>query len=110
LFVLDRNLYHVENWHKSLSQKVLHYSGPTNHCNYGLLQYNQLKDEFRANTKVLSRDDCEWMRENICKRCDNLHRCLNEEFKGRFYVESEGFEVWLRLQRTFDLREERLAA
>lgn len=108
LFVLDRDLWHIEHWHKSISEKVLWYRGPTAKCNYGLLQYNRSKGEFRANEKVLSRKDCEWIRQNICPKCDNLHRCVNEEFKGKFYIECEGFETWLRLQRTFDLREERL--
>jgi len=108
LFLLDPNLWHVENWHKSLSSKVLFYSGSTNHCNYGLLQYNQLKAEFRANTKILTRQDCEFIRNHVCPNCDNLQRCKNEEFKGKFFIECEGFEYWLTHQRTFDLREDRL--
>jgi len=108
LFVLDKRIYHVENWHKSLSQRVLHYRGPTPACNYALVQYNRKRGNYRANTEILSREDCEWIRSHICPRCDNLRRCKNEEFKGAFFIGSEGYETWLKLQRTFDLREERL--
>jgi glycosyltransferase involved in cell wall biosynthesis len=108
LFLVDKELYHVENWHTSISQRVLHYTGPTPACNYALLQYNQLKAGPRANTKILTMEDCEWIRDHICPNCKNLERCRGEEFKGRFFTESEGFDYWLRSQRVFDLREERM--
>ena len=104
LFVLDEGLWHVEHWHKSISERALWYKGPTPKCNYALLQYSRMKGVYRANTETLTLGDCEWIRDNVCPKCDNLHRCLNEEFRGRFYVECEGFHTWLKLQRTFDLR------
>lgn len=103
-FILDKDLYHVENWHQGVSERVLSYKGPTPKCNYALLQYNVGNPV--ANKKVLTRDDCDWIRNNICPKCNNLGRCLNEEFRGKFYVESDGFNSWLELQRTFDLRGE----
>jgi len=108
LFLLDTHLWHVEHWHKSLSARVLHYRGSTPACNYGLLQYNRVKGAFKANVDLLTREDCLWIKRRICPKCDNRARCVNEEFKGEFYVEGEGFETWLNLQRTFNLREERL--
>jgi len=108
LFVLDKNLWHIEHWHKSISEKVLWYRGPTPACNYALLQYNLRRDGFKANTSILTLEECEWIRDRICGGCNNRSRCLNEEFKAKFYVECEGFYTWLRLQRVFDLGEERL--
>jgi GT2 family glycosyltransferase len=104
-FVLDRDLHHVENWHTGASKRILHYHGPTPKCNYALLQHNLGNPV--ANKKIITRADCDWIRENICPRCNNYARCLNEELRGRFYIESDGFETWLKLQRTFDLAEER---
>ncbi|MBW2560870.1 MAG: glycosyltransferase family 2 protein [Deltaproteobacteria bacterium] len=104
-FILDRNLYHVENWHRGASEKVLTYRGPTPACKYALLQHN-IGDPV-ANRKILTRADCDWIRDNICPRCNNRARCLNEELGGRFYIESEGFEYWLSNQRVFDLKKER---
>jgi GT2 family glycosyltransferase len=108
VFVLDKDLWHIEHWHKSMNEKVLWYKGPTPACNYALLQYNKIKNEYIANNNILTKKDCEWIRDNICPKCDNLKRCLNEEFKGKFFIECEGFNIWLNLQRKFDLREERL--
>jgi len=108
LFILDKDLWHIEHWHKPVSDKVLWYRGPTPACNYGLLQYNKIRNKWRANMEVLTLGDCEWIRDNICPKCDNLWRCVNEEFKGRFFMECEGFYTWLKLQEAFDLRRLRL--
>jgi len=70
-----------------------------------LLQYNTGNPV--ANKRVLTRSDCDWIRENICPKCNNFGRCLGEEFRGKFYIESEGFEYWLSNQRVFDLRKDR---
>jgi len=110
LFVLDKGLWHIEHWHESISEKALWYKGPTPACNYALLQYNLERGGFKANTSTLTMQECEWIRSNICGKCNNRHRCLDEEFKGEFYVECEGFHAWLKLQRAFDLEEERLNA
>ena len=104
-FILDKDLYHIENWHRGISERVLTYRGPTPKCNYALLQYNAGNPV--ANKQVLTRSDCDWIRENICPKCNNFGRCLGEEFRGKFYIESEGFEYWLSNQRVFDLRKER---
>ena len=106
-FLLDRDLWHIEHWHGPIAEDVLFYRGPTPKCNFGLLQLNQLEGRWRANERVLTRERCVWVRENICPKCPNRPRCLNEEFRARFFIECEGFEVWLKLQRARDLREER---
>ncbi|RLI81835.1 MAG: hypothetical protein DRP01_10530, partial [Archaeoglobales archaeon] len=96
MFILDKELWHVEHWHKPISERVLFYKGPTPKCNYALLQYNQLKNSYRANTSILSYEDCLWIRDNICPKCPNLGRCVNEEFRGRFFIDCDAFHKWLK--------------
>ena len=108
LFVLDKSLYHFEHWHGPVDEKVVHYKGPTPKCNYALLLYEQTRRLYRANTYRITEREIEWIQENVCNRCPNRARCLNEEFGGRWFIPSEAFDRWLSQQRTFDLREERL--
>jgi hypothetical protein len=103
-FLLERDLWVIEHEHLPCDIK----SPEPFKCNYGLIQYEQLKGLFRANTWKLTMEDCEWIRHNICPRCLNYGRCLNETLRGQFYIDNELFRTWLESQRTFDLRSERL--
>jgi glycosyltransferase involved in cell wall biosynthesis len=105
IFLLDKDLWVIEHEHLPCVVK----SPEPFKCNYGLIQYEQLKGLFRANSWKLTLEDCEWIRWNICPKCLNYGRCLKETLKGQFYVEGELFKLWLERQRTFDLREERLS-
>jgi intein/homing endonuclease len=105
IFLLDKDLWVIEHEHLPCVVK----SPEPFKCNYGLIQYGQLKGLFRANSWCLSLEDCEWIRRNICPKCLNYSRCLKETLKGQFYVDNELFKLWLERQRTFDLREERLS-
>lgn len=104
IFLLDKDLWVIEHEHLPCVVK----SPEPFKCNYGLIQYGQLKGLFRANSRRLSLEDCEWIRLNICPKCLNYDRCLKETLKGRFYVDNQLFKLWLRSQRVFDLRMERL--
>ena len=106
-FVADSKLWHIENWHKSVNEKVLWYRGSTPCCNYGLLRFNQVKNLWKANSYIITYEDCLWIRDNICASCFNLERCRGEEFKGKFFIECEGFRKWLELQEAFNLEEKR---
>nr|MCF0440222.1 hypothetical protein [Klebsiella pneumoniae] len=77
-------------------------------CNYGLIQYAQLKGLWKANSWRLSLEDCEWIKHNVCPKCGNYERCLKETLAGKFYVDNELFRLWLQNQPLFDLRHERL--
>jgi len=104
IFILDKDLWVIEHEHKPVVVK----SPPAFKCNYALIQYERTKGLYRANDWVLTRENCEWIRENICSSCPNLHRCVNETLKGRFYIDNELFNLWLNNQNVFDLRVERL--
>jgi len=110
LFILDKELYHFEHWHKPANEEILFYKGPTPKCNFALLQYETVKRLYRANTYKIGFREVEWIQENICLKCPNRRRCLNEEFRGRWYIPCEAFNKWIELQRIFDLRELRMDA
>lgn len=109
--IMDESLTVIEHFHNPL--KAVWYKGKVPKCNYGLYQYNSITGSFRANESKLSLEDCKWIRHNVCKGCNNLFRCRNEELGGMFYnPESELFDVWLNGQSVFNLKEvrdERLA-
>jgi hypothetical protein len=104
MFLLDVNLQVIEHEHEPIEGM----ESKLNHCNYGLIQYDRMRGLYRANEKPLKFEDCEWIRDEICPKCDIYHRCLKEDLKGRFYIEGEDFRLWLQNQNIFDLREERM--
>jgi len=104
MLLLDKDLWVIEHEHLPCVVK----SPEPFKCTYGLIQYEQVKGLFRANSWKLSLEDCEWIRRNICPKCLNYSRCLNETLKGQFYVDNELFRLWLSKQPLFDLRMERL--
>jgi len=104
MFILDKDLWVIEHEHYPCVVK----SPPAFKCNYALIQYERAKGLYRANDWILTRENCDWIRENICSTCPNLRRCVNETLKGAFYVDNELFNLWLNHQSIFDLREERL--
>lgn len=104
VFLLDKDLWVIEHEHLPCTVK----SPDPFKCNYGIIQYSQLKGLWRANSWSLSLEDCEWIRRNICPKCGNYERCLKETLAGKFYVDNELFRLWLEHQPVFDLREERL--
>jgi hypothetical protein len=104
LFLLDKDLWVIEHEHLPCVVK----SPEPFKCNYGLIQYEQVRGLFRANSWKLTLEDCEWIRRCICSKCSNYDRCLNETLKGQFYVDNELFRLWLNNQGVFDLRAERL--
>jgi hypothetical protein len=78
-------------------------------CNYGIYQFNQRMGRWRANEKVLTREECLWIRRVVCPSCGNYQRCLGEELKGGFLGEEKAFKDWFSHQNLFDLREERMS-
>jgi len=104
VFILDKDLWVIEHEHEPCEVKC---PEPFK-CNYALIQYERARGLYRANDWVLTRENCDWIRENICSTCPNLRRCVNETLKGRFYIDNELFRLWLSHQPVFDLREERL--
>jgi glycosyltransferase involved in cell wall biosynthesis len=104
IFLLDKDLWVIEHEHLPCVVK----SPEPFKCNYGLIQYEQVKGLFKANSWKLTLEDCEWIRRNICPKCLNYNRCLKETLKGQFYVDGELFRLWLENQQVFDLRMERL--
>jgi len=103
MLILDKNLWVIEHEHLPAVVK----SPSPFKCNFGLIQYERAKGLWRANAWKLTFEDCEWIRRNICPKCLNYHRCMNEKLKGAFYVDNELFRIWLSHQNVFDLREER---
>lgn len=104
VFLLDKDLWVIEHEHLPCVVK----SPEPFKCNYGLIQYVQLKGLWKANSWSLSLQDCRWIRHNICPKCGNYQRCLKETLAGKFYVDNELFRLWLQNQPIFDLRGERL--
>jgi len=106
VFMLDSEFYHYENAHGDISREVFRVNVPV--CNYGLLLESKIEHEFKANTRLLRREDCERIRSRVCPVCPIYQRCQLETLKGKFFLESDGYELWLKLQTTVDLRGERL--
>jgi len=104
VFILDKDLWVIEHEHEPAVVK----SPDPFKCNYALIQYERARDLYRANDWILTRENCEWIRENVCPNCPNHSRCVDETLKGRFYVDNELFKLWLNNQNVFDLRVERL--
>lgn len=107
MFLLDVNHWVIEHEHLPIPEDVIQGGVKVAKCNYGLYLFNERKEQWRANTKPLSLDDCMWIRDR-CPLCVNYQRCLGEELAGKFYEDGEEFLLWLSHQPVFDLREERL--
>lgn len=77
-------------------------------CNYGIIQYSIDKNLYVANTSTMDRNDCDFIKNKICPSCPNYIRCKNEMLGGRFYIDNDLFDIWIRNQSVFDIRSERL--
>lgn len=105
-YLIDKDLWHIENAHMGISESVLTYKGPASHCNFGLILFN-IYYKIKANTRKFLRPHAEFIRSSICPKCWNYEKCLVETFKSKFFIEGPGYEKWLELQETFDLKKAR---
>ena len=103
-FLLDKDLWVIEHEHLPCEVK----SPPPFKCNLGIILWDKRTGTYRANERRLTKEDCDWIRNNICPECPNYRRCVGEHLRGRFYVEGELFDLWLNHQPIFNLREEML--
>ena len=106
-FVLDTRHTVIEHEHGPVSEMVIKPGQKVMKCNHALYLLDEMRRSYYANSRKLSRGDCDWIRANICPICPNHVRCKTEELGGRFYND-DLIEQFLAGQRTFDLREERM--
>jgi len=101
---LTKDLWVIEHEHYPCKIE----SPPVFKCNYGIIQYSMDKNLYMANTWTIGRDDCDFIRNKICPACYNYARCKNERLGGKFYIDNDLFDMWIKNQSLFDLRSERL--
>ena len=106
--VLDVNLQVIENEHGPIREDVIARNVRTMKCNYALYLFNRYWKTWKANSDLLTRTVCEGIRKMHCPACNNYERCKGEELGGRFWIDDSLLEEFLKGQRVFDLREERL--
>jgi hypothetical protein len=100
--VMDKRLWHIEHRHGPCAPELFTYRGPTTVCNYGLMRLSEREGRTVANRSVIDRAALLRGRE-LCTSCNNYERCKGEELGGKFYIESEGLETWLKLQRPTEM-------
>jgi len=71
-------------------------------CNYAIYLLNKKKNKWRANSDILSKKDVEFIRnESLKSPCSPTPNFYDEDCRGKW------FDIWLKNQPIFDLREER---
>lgn len=93
-YICDRLLQVIEHWHGYISSDVIDGIKPTFKSNYPLLLLNQKKGYWRANSRLLTEEEIEWIlkeEEKWCEGCD---------------LGGEEWQYWLESQklRIFDLQ------
>jgi len=106
---LDVDLQIIEHEHGPIQENIIARNVKTMKCNYALYLLNRARRTWRTNSIVLSRGDCDWIREKQCPTCGNYERCKKEELGGRFWTDDALLTEFLKGQRIFDLREEALS-
>jgi len=104
-FVMDRDLTVTENAHYMVPSEVLFWDGGTVKSNYNIMNLNQAKRRWRANTYRFTEEEIYW----ICTYRDPLEKHIpiypNDSKQHRLLME------WAENhQKVFDLRELRLTS
>jgi len=102
-FVLDEKLTVTENAHHGIPSEILFWDGGVIKSNYNIMNLNQRKNRWKANSYVFTLEEADWIRTFR----DPLERHLPVwESSSRQY---NLFMEWIeKHQRVFDLRELRL--
>jgi hypothetical protein len=105
-FMMNVNHQVIEHEHGSLAGDLFNIEAKPIKCNYALYLLNRKNNRYRANTRKMSGDDLNFVRqESLRVPCTPEGR---EE--DNFYdddCQGSMFETWMFRQPTFDLKEER---
>jgi glycosyltransferase involved in cell wall biosynthesis len=100
-FVLDVNHQVIEHEHGPIYKGLIDKVKPIK-CNHSIYLTNRRKNRYRANSDILSVKDIEFIRRDSLKSpCSPSPDFYDENCNGKW------FDIWVKNQPIFDLREER---
>ena len=101
-FLLDVNHQVIEHEHGPIYEGLIDNLVKPIKCNYAIYLTNRNKNRWKANSGTLSEKDVEFIREESLKPpCSPTPNFYDENCIGKM------FNVWIRNQPIFDLKEER---
>jgi len=101
--LLDVNLQVIEHEHEPIPKEIIDRNVKPIKCNYAIYLLNRKKNRWRANCEKLTDEDVEFIREESLKPpCSPYPNYYQDNCKGEF------FNLWVKSQNIFDLKEERL--
>ncbi len=101
-FVLDIGLQVIEYEHLGISTKIIDPNTKPIVCNYAIYLINKKKNIWKANSRILSEEDIEFIRkESLKPPCSPEPNFYDDNCRGKM------FDIWKRNQPIFDLKEER---
>jgi len=101
-FLLDVNHQVIEHEHQPISDKVVDNTVKPVKCNYSIYLVNRKKNKWRANSSILSKKEVEFIRgESLKPPCSPTPNFYDDNCNGKM------FDIWLKNQPIFDLKEER---
>lgn len=101
-FLLDVKHQVIEHEHMAVSSKIVDTNVKPIKCNWSLYQVNKRKNRWKANSRILSEKDVEFVRsESLKPPCSPTPNFYDSDCRGKM------FEMWVKNQPVFDLVEER---
>jgi len=103
-FLLDVSHQVIEHEHEPIPETIISRNVPNIKCNYAVYLLNRMRNRWKANTVKLTEEDIEFIRkESLKPPCSPKPNFYVDDCKG------ELFDLWVKNQNIFDLREERLS-
>lgn len=101
-FLLDINHQVIEHEHGPIAENLVDNNTKPIKCNYALYLTNRNKNRWKANSNILSEKDVEFIRsESLRSPCSPIPNFYDENCNGKM------FDIWVRNQPIFDLKDER---
>jgi glycosyltransferase involved in cell wall biosynthesis len=101
-FLLDVNHQVIEHEHGPIAEDLFDKNTRPIKCNYAIYLTNRNKNRWKANSGILSEKDVEFIREESLKSpCSPTSNFYDDNCRGKM------FDIWVRNQPMFDLKEER---
>jgi len=103
LFLLDINHQVIEHEHKPIPSNIIEPNVPNIKCNYAIYLQNRIKNRWKANTEKLTEEDIAFIRkESLKPPCSPRPNFYVDDCRGKL------FDIWVKNQNIFDLRDDRL--
>jgi hypothetical protein len=101
-FLLNIDHGVVEHEHGPIAENLFDNNTKPIKCNYAIYLTNRKKNRWKANSSILSEEDIKFIRkESLKPPCSPSPNFYDENCNGRM------FDIWLKNQPIFDLKEER---